>query len=185
MVLEGCAYIVSRIVQAGVIQNTGNIHTLYFGLDNYRNEQLRFFEKLLKQATIEATLSERISSIIWEKYIFISPTATATAYYDTCIGELLSNKEYFETVSALIHEVQQIANVKRIEIPDDIIEITLKKLKSLPFDSTSSMHSDFIQKKAVTELESLTGYVLKEGLKNNIATPMYSKVYEGLTRRNT
>ncbi|MBK7819315.1 MAG: hypothetical protein IPJ60_18615 [Sphingobacteriaceae bacterium] len=32
-VLNGCVYIVSRLKEAGVIENSGNIETLYFGVD--------------------------------------------------------------------------------------------------------------------------------------------------------
>ncbi|MBK7469027.1 MAG: hypothetical protein IPJ43_20795 [Saprospiraceae bacterium] len=48
-------------------------------------------ETLFKQANINATLSKNISSIIWEKFIYISPTATATSYFDSSIGEILAD----------------------------------------------------------------------------------------------
>ncbi len=77
IVLDGCAYIVSRLKQPGVIENSGNIQTLYFGRDNAINERLLLLESLFKEADIEAFLSSSISTIIWEKFIFISPTATS------------------------------------------------------------------------------------------------------------
>ena len=47
IVLDGCAYIVSRLKQAGVIENSGNIQTLYFGLDNFVNDRLLLLENFL------------------------------------------------------------------------------------------------------------------------------------------
>ncbi|MFM9946018.1 MAG: ketopantoate reductase family protein [Bacteroidia bacterium] len=184
IVLDGCVYIVSRLNQPGVIENKGNIQTLYFGLDNFVNERLFLLERLFKEANIEATLSKNISTILWEKFIFISPTASATSYFDTCIGELISDNEKLETLTALIEEVKQVAKAKQIVISEDITEKTLNKLKALPFEATSTMHSDFKNKKHKNELESLTGYVVSEGQKNNLETPIYIKTYAELRKKN-
>jgi len=173
IVLEGCAYIVSRLKQCGVIENSGNIQTLYFGLDKLVDKRLLLLESLFKEANIEAFLSENISTIIWEKYIFISPTATATSYFDNCIGEVLADKEKLRTLGTLIEEVKQVAKAKDIIVSDDITEKTLNKLKALPFEATSSMHRDFKNNNLRNELLSLTGYVVCEGQKYNIEIPTY------------
>lgn len=184
IVLDGCVYIVSRLKQYGVIENSGNIQTLYFGLDTIENDKLVMLENLFKEANIEASLSRNISTIIWEKFIFISPTATATSYFDKSIGEVLSDNEYYETIMELIEEVKEIAKAKQIIVSEDITEKTLKKLKSLPFETTSSMHSDFKNKKSNNELQSLTGYVLREGMKYNLETPIYNKTYAELKKKS-
>jgi 2-dehydropantoate 2-reductase len=184
IVLDGCVYIVSRLKQYGVIENSGNIQTLYFGLDNIVNEKLLLLENLFKEANIEASLSRNISTIIWEKFIFISPTATATTYFDKSIGEVLSDKEHYATITELIEEVKQIAKAKQIVISEDITEKTLKKLQSLPLVTTSSMHSDFKNKKSNNELQSLTGYVLREGVKYNLETPIYNRTYAALEKKS-
>lgn len=184
IVLDGCVYLVSRLKQVGVIENSGNIQKLYFGLDNFVNDRLRLLESLFKDANIEASLSENISTVIWEKFIFLSPTATATSYFDKCIGELVADNAKLTTTVALIEEVKQIAKAKQIVVSDDITEKTLTKLKALPFEATSSMHSDFQANKTTNELESLTGYVINEGRKYNLETPMYIKTYAELQKKS-
>jgi 2-dehydropantoate 2-reductase len=180
IVLYGCVYLVSRLKQVGVIENSGNIQKLFFGLDNFVNDRLILLERLLNDSNIEASLSENISTVIWEKFIFLSPTATATSYFDKCIGELIDDNEILTTTVALIEEVKQIAKAKQINISDDITEKTLTKLKALPFEATSSMHSDFQANKPTNELESLSGYIIKEGRKYNLETPIYLKLYAEL-----
>lgn len=184
IVLEACVYIVSRLKQFGVVENSGNIQELYFGLDNFPGDKLQLFENIFSKANIEATYSNNISKIVWEKFIFLSPTATATSYYDECIGEILEDKESFETLIGLIDEVMLIAKAKKIIVSDDIANQTLRMLKTLPFETTSSMHSDFKNKKDETELKSLTGYVLEEGLKYNIDTPNYKMIYSALKKHS-
>lgn len=183
LILDGCVYIVSRLKEPGVIENNGNIQKLFFGLDNFTNERLTLLETLFKQATIEATLSQNISTVIWEKFIFISPTASATSYYDNCIGEIYADNEKLDTVKKLIEEVKTLAVAKRIPISDEITDKTLHVFKKMPFETTSSMHSDFRNKKPVTELHSLTGYVAREAKALSIETPTFDKIYTELSKR--
>ncbi len=182
-ILDGCVYIVSRLRQPGIIENIGNIQTLYFGLDNFENTKLKYFENIFKNANIEAKLAQNISSIIWEKFIFISPTATATAYFDKSIGEVVT-ENYIETITELINEVQQIGKAKNIDISEYITKKTIDKLKGLPFDTTSSMHTDFKNHKKYNELQSLTGYVIEQGEKYNIETPIYLKTFNELKKKS-
>jgi 2-dehydropantoate 2-reductase len=185
IVLDGCVYIVSRLTDFGKIENFGNIETLYFGMENLENEKLNFLETIFKQADINATLSKNISSIIWEKFIFISPTATATTYYDSSIGELLTDSNKLEIIVQLIEEVKQIAKVKNINVSDDITNLTLKKLKNLPFETTSSMHTDFKNNKTNTELKSLTEYIVTEGKKHKIKTMTFEKLLTELKKNGS
>lgn len=184
IVLDGCVYLVSRIKQAGVVENSGNIQTLYFGLNSFVNDQLLLLQTLFSKANIEASLSNNISTIIWEKFIFLSPTATATSYFDVCIGELIADKHKIEIIELLIEEVKQIAKAKQIPVSNNITEITLNKLKALPFQATSSMHTDFKTNKPNNELESLTGYVISEARKYNVETPTYIKLYTQLKNKS-
>ncbi|WP_411030135.1 ketopantoate reductase family protein [Spongiimicrobium sp. 3-5] len=177
LVLEGCVYIISRLTQAGTVENLGNIQKLFFGLDNFENEKLTELQEIFLSAGIEATLSTNISSIIWEKYIFISSVATATSYYDTTIGAILADRKKMKILSDLITEVSEVAKAKKMAVSEDIAPKTLNKIKSLPYEMTSSMHSDFQNKNHRTELRSLTNYVVKEGCKLGIKIPTYHKLY--------
>jgi 2-dehydropantoate 2-reductase len=183
LVLNGCVYIVSRIKEPGVVENTGNIQTLYFGLDNDTNDRLKHFDELFARAGIEATLTENISSVIWEKFIFLSPIATVTSYYDKCIGDILSNAESLETVVALIAEVMSVAIARGIEVAKDIQSRTMQKYASLPYETTSSMHRDFISRKRDTELQTLTGNVVEEGRRWHVPTPVYERLFKELEGR--
>lgn len=182
IVAKGCVYIVSRLKESGIVENSGNIESLFFGLDGETNDKLAWLENAMKDAGIEATLTKNIASIIWEKFIFISPTATATSYYNTCIGKLI--EEHEETVIKLINEIKDLAILKGIAVDNDIVSKTINKLKSLPYETTSSMHSDFKNKKSNTELEALTAYVIKQGIQLKYNTPTYEFIYRALKSRN-
>ncbi|MDO9254005.1 MAG: 2-dehydropantoate 2-reductase [Bacteroidales bacterium] len=103
-VLEGCVYIVSALKEAGVIENSGINQKVYFGPGNINNDKLLWLEKIMQEAGIEVTLSDSISTIVWEKFIFIASIATATSYFNCSIGKLLEENE--ETLVQLIEEVK-------------------------------------------------------------------------------
>lgn len=180
MVLDGCVYLVSRRTEPGVIENSGNIQTLYFGKDNYENEKLTQLLKIFTDAGIEAHTSTQISSIIWEKFIFLSPTATVTSFYDENIGEVINNPTHFVAFVVLIQEIKLVAEAKHIVLPKDLTEKTIQKFRSLPATATSSMHTDFKQQTASNELHSVTGYVLEEAGNFNLHLPVYANMFEEL-----
>lgn len=182
LVVDGCAYIIARLKEPGVIENIGNIQQLHFGVDNYENEKLGLLERLLKEAGIEAFYSTTISKVIWEKFIFLSATATSTSFFNKNIGELVSNTDYCNILIKMIEEVKQLAKAKQIAISNNITEETLIKLKNIPATATTSMHTDFQHNKPQTELESLTGFVINEASKYTIPTPTYKMMYEKLKK---
>lgn len=183
IIADGCVYIVSRLKDAGVVENSGNMQALYFGADNAANERLQRLEAICKQAGIDVTLSNHIKQVIWEKYIFVSPLATATSYFNTNIGTLHADPEKSEMLRALVEEVVQVGRALSIPLPEHIAATTIRKMKTLPFGTTSSMHADFQQHKPYNELETLTGFVVAEGQGRHIATPAYSMMYEALKAR--
>ena len=180
-VLDGCAYIVSHIKAPGVIENIGNTQKIFFGLDNTSDEKFTLLEKIMKEAGVEATLSQNISTIIWTKFIFISAIATATSYYDKPVGEVA--EKHADVLFNLIEEVKQIALAKNIQIDHDTTAKTLHRLKNVPYRNTTSMQRDFKSEKPHTELESLTQYVIRAGQKLDIPTPTYQKLYDSLKNK--
>ena len=181
MVLQGCVYIVSRLKKAGVVENKGHLQTLYFGGQLVENEELQLLHDIMKDAGIEATLSTNIATTIWEKFIFISPIATATSYFDSTVGKLVT--DHGDAVKQLVREVLHLAAAKHIPVAADMEARVWNRLMSLPYETTSSMHSDYQSGKGKTEVHSLTGYVVKEGQQLNVPTPTYALMYEQLLKR--
>ncbi len=180
LVLDGCVYIVSRLTQPGQVENFGKKESLFFGGDAADHGELKEYERIFREAGIEATYSENISTIIWEKYIFLSAIATATCYYNQSIGEILSAESSRNMVQNLIQEVVQLASAKKIVLPPDIIEKTWKRLESLPYETTTSMHDDFKAKKKQTELSSLCTYIIEASKQYELMSPTFVKCEQKL-----
>ncbi len=183
VVLEGCIYLVARLIAPGIVEQYGKVHQLYFGSENCPVDKLKKIEAIFRSADIDATLLENIRKKCWEKFFFISTIATLSSYLDATIGAILANSLFKEKLLELMNELKIVAIAKNAGLPDDIINKTLDTMAGLPFDTTPSMHTDF-KKRNNTELESLTGYVVRLGKEFNIDTPIYNEMYAALEIRN-
>lgn len=181
-VWDGCVFISSRLIEPGIVKVESEIKLLQFGSSEKTNPKMEKFAQLLKEAKIHVELSEDIDKKIWEKFIFISSLATLTSFLDTNAGGINSSAENQKLLSDLIEEVTNLAGAKKINVDENIAQIAFDRIKAMPAELTSSMHSDFM-KGGKTELETLTGYVVREAKSLNLSTPVYEKLYNELEKR--
>jgi 2-dehydropantoate 2-reductase len=179
-VFTGCVYIVALLQEAGTVANVGNIQKLFFGQDKTDSNQLNLLSTFFKQANIEATLTNDISAVLWEKFHLVGANSTATSYFNNSVGEILADKTKNEFLISLLKEVNQIALAKGLSFEHDMVSLTMQKLHSFPFEATSSMQRDFQKLNAQTELETITGYIVRAGQALDIETPTFKIAYEGL-----
>ena len=175
-VWDGCCYIVAKIKEPGVVENAGNIHRMVFGYQNQTNERLLAFEKLLTDAGIEARFYEDILTEIWKKFFFISTSASLTSYFNVSYGEILTDMVQRQTLVDISTELIKVANAEGIAIDNSEIDKLIHQFEKLPLGTTTSMHRDFLAGKN-TEVDTLTGIVIKLGIKHGISTPTYEKVF--------
>ncbi len=183
VVLKGCVYLVAHIKEPGIILNEGKIEKLHFGVDGEPNETLLLLEKILKDANVDAHLSNRITEVVWEKFIFLSSIATASSYFNNYYGQMRNDELKYKSLLGLVDEATAIALAKGVIKEKDIAIRIKKQLDTLLPDATSSMHRDFMSGKGKTELESLTGYMVREARRLNVAAPLFDKMYELLKTR--
>lgn len=181
---EGCVYIVARLLQPGVIKETGKVHKLYFGSDTASSIKLQALEKLFIDAGIDATLSGNIQQTLWEKFLFLSTIANMTTYTNKVIGEVLREPFTKTLLIELIKELKLLADASGINLPQNVADTTLSKIEHLNYDATSSMHSDF-QKGGRIEYMSLTAYVCELGDKYGIETPAFDNILTEFVRRES
>jgi 2-dehydropantoate 2-reductase len=182
-VWDGCCYIVAKINEPGVIENTGNVHAIHFGYKNRTNEKLLQFEKILKNAAIDCTFHENINSVSWRKFLFISTTASLTSYFNVGYGDLINDNERKNTFIKMLNELLLIANAECAGLDESEIFKIIHQVEKINPDSTTSMHRDFLAGKN-TELQTLTGIVIELGKKNGIPTPTYESVFNKLSQSN-
>lgn len=180
-IAPGCVFIYAQRLEPGVIENSGPVETMFFGLKGEANERLRPLENWLQQSGIKVLASPQIQTLVWEKFIFISPIATATSYYRQTIGEIRMDPEKWTVLTQLLAEVVSLAVAKQIPVDPEIMAKTLYKYDKSPADSTSSMYRDFESHPERTEVDSLTDYVIREGERLGIGVPIYKQLYDQMS----
>ncbi|MHB9056151.1 MAG: ketopantoate reductase family protein [Paludibacteraceae bacterium] len=179
---SGCSYIVSRKTQPGLIRVSGTLSKLLFGYDKGENEQLKSFERLLQEANIDAHLSSNIRETIWRKFFFISVSASLTSYYDISFNELVDTEEYLNMTVGMAEEFLKVAKAECIDLGENAVEQVVNRSEILPKGTTTSMHSDF-KTDHQTEVETLTGVIVRLAQKHGIYVPLYDTVYNNLKNR--
>lgn len=181
-VWQGCTYMVSRLKDAGVIDNPSGRQRILFGLDGEVTPEMKDFETILKEAGVHAEATDQISKEVWEKYILVSSSAMATAYFDSSFGGVMEHHP--EEMKQLITEASSIGKKKGVALSEDVVEVIMERLKAIPYESTTSMHSDFKALKEHNELGIMGGYMVKKGIVLGVETPMYKKMCTYLVARS-
>lgn len=131
---------------------------------------------------ITAEYREDIKEIVWEKYVFVSPLASATSFYQKTFGEIMENAECKNLLQGLLKETERIAKFQNVNLPNDIFQKSLDKIALFPYETKSSLQMDF-EKKKNTELDIFAGYIVEYAKEHGIDVPFHEKVYEVLSRR--
>jgi 2-dehydropantoate 2-reductase len=179
----GCVYIITRLKEPGVIEDSGNVHFMHFGHEKKVSEELLFIEDLFLKSGIEVTRKDEPIKAIWRKFFYISTTASLTTYLNTDFRSLVWDADKKPLYIDIMKELFAISEAEGIGLYDGIIDDMLKYGGNLPAGSTSSMNSDYLAGRK-TEIETLIGIVVRLGQQHGIATPVYSKVYKELIANN-
>ncbi len=178
-VLGGCVYISAFVKQSGIVCQSGKICKFFFGSQAENDKSIKI-EQILKAADIDVQYRKDIEKIVWEKYLFVAPLASATSYYQKTFGEIMDDEKMKTLLKGLLKETEQIAKFQKVDLSDDICLSSLDKIALFPHGTKSSLQMDF-EKKKKTELDIFTGYIVNYAKKHGLDAPLHEKVYKVLT----
>ena len=181
-ILNGCVYLSAHILRPGVIQQIGGSGKLFFGGESDLPVDGKGVENILLAADIDAEYSRDIESIVWEKYIFICPFASATTFLDRTIQGVLDDAEGKALLEGLLGEVLHIAEKLGVNLPENIRKITIDKAFTFPYETKTSMQKD-VEDGKKTEIDTFTGYIVKTARKQGVSAPHHERVYDVLKKR--
>jgi len=131
---------------------------------------LNYLVSLFTRAGLQAELVQDIKTYLWEK-LFINVGINAlTAIYGQRNGWLLTDDKVMTTMQRAVTEAITVAAAKNIVLPDDSLAQTFEVCRKTE-NNVSSMLQD-VQKKRLTEIDAINGYIVKEGKKLGIPTPI-------------
>ena len=175
-ILQGCVYISSFVEKPGVVRQSEGSCKLTFGTDDQSANQYQFILDILRQAKIDAKLTDKISQALWTKYLLICPLGSLTAATGKTFGGIIEDAMLKNKLREMIKEVKTIADARKIELPEDIVDKTIKLIEGFSYNTKTSMLVDRELGKKM-EVDIFTAYVRKAGQELGISTPLHDEIY--------
>ncbi len=179
-VANGAIYIVSHLKEPGLVEVKGKGAYVVVGMKGEASSMLRKLGKAMEKAGIKVKVSEQITTEVWKKFLLISAMATLTSFYDEPMGAVV--QKHSKELDEILHEILAVGKAEGAKIDEDDIGRVKEQVERVPYDSPTSMWLDF-KSGGRTELEDLTGYLLKKGKEHGLQTPLLKRCYEELKKR--
>ncbi|MDY5987232.1 MAG: 2-dehydropantoate 2-reductase [Lachnoclostridium sp.] len=182
-VIDSLIYIVAFANEDYSVTQQGKFASLRIGMKNPDEKErvsIKETSELLKKADIDHKLSEDIEREIWRKYILNCAYNVTTAYYDNTIGELRNNPEKAKEYEQLVEEAFEVAVKKGVHVlPEHKEAIIHKFYHELADNATSSLQRD-VKAGRPTEIETFSGYIVREARRLGVNAPVSERMYEAL-----
>lgn len=186
-VLDSLIYIVAFANPDYSITQQGMFSTIHLGLPGVHPQDtgkeaaiIRQAHQLISDAGVDCFMAEDISRAIWKKYIFNCAYNVESAAYNNTIGEIRRDKTKTAQLEALIMEAYEVAKAKNIQVTQEDIDALLHRFhEELAEGATSSLQRD-VNGKRTTELETFSGYLVREAKRLGVEAPVSERMYEKL-----
>lgn len=177
-VLGGTCRIISFIQEPGVIRHVGVEPTVVCGELPESRPGLagRVIQELDGARGVTLLLSEDIEAEIWRKFLFFAPVSGIGSVTRAPIGVFRGLPETRRILEAAIGEAYAVGMAKGVQLPPSSVADALEFIDSVPADGTSSMQRDFRDGRR-TELDALSGAVVRFGAESGIEVPVHSFLY--------
>lgn len=175
-VISGSVYIISHIEKPGIIKQEGGACKLTFGTDDESASKYQYILDVLLQAKINAMLTDKISEVLWTKYLLMCPLGSLTAATGKTYGAIWEDSLLRKKARDMMLEVVAVAKANHVNLPEDAVDKSMAMVAGFGHNSKTSMQLDF-EKGRQTEIDALTGYLCKSGKESGVSTPLHDEIY--------
>ncbi|MFL2827733.1 MAG: ketopantoate reductase family protein [Paracoccaceae bacterium] len=175
-VIYGCTTLPSDLKGPGFVSSSGTHITNFNSISTADNKLVLDLRNILNGCGIYSEISANISEAIWKKAIFNSAVNVICALIQGTPGEIAKSNELINLANNVANEGCEVAQ-------NWGIKVNTKEVKRIITMSTvehpnhkPSMLVDILNKKK-TEIESITGQIVRFGEKGNVQTPYNNVLY--------
>ena len=174
----GIAYIATVITSAGVIKHTSQFATMRFGHPDKRPDAtLDAFVAAAKAAKLDVNLSKNISVERWEKFIFLTAMAGATASLRSPIGPIRGDPETKAFFRKLMEEAFAVGKAKGVAIDPAYLDSRMAFLETKVEPGMKASMAHDLERGNRLELDWLNGKVRALGKELNVPTPASNAIW--------
>lgn len=176
-VMGGLAMVSGVIAEPGVIKTISEMSSLRFGEANgSASPRAVAFADACNKAGFTAEIMPDIRAAQWQKFVGLATNAALTSLIRLPAGNIYHDAELLELTRRALAEVAAVAKAQNIALPEDIVERALKLHQNFPPTMYASMYHDHARGRR-TELESLSGLVVRRGRQFGVPTPVHEMAY--------
>jgi 2-dehydropantoate 2-reductase len=178
-VIGGIAHVFGHIAAPGVIAHQQLARIICGEFDGTVSGRLRAFADACEGAGIRVEIVPSIRKSLWEKYVFLTAFAGATALTRMPAQAIREVPELRRLWQRQIDELLALAQEEGIGLDDGVVDRCVAFLESFAPISYTSLYHDLMQGKRL-ELDALHGYAVRLGERLGVATPTLFAVFAGL-----
>lgn len=179
-VLGGLCRIISSLVGPGQVRHAGMEPYVALGeLDNRPSQRAERLRQAFEQAGVTAEIPADIHVALWEKFLFIATLSGVGAVTRAPVGVLRTFPETRQMLERAMGEVFAVGQARGVPLSEEALSRTMALIDGLPPEGTASMQRDLMAGRP-TELEFLSGAVVRLGGEVGVETPLHAFVYWSL-----
>jgi len=126
--------------------------------------------RLFIDAGVPVELSENVPGALWLKLVLNCAYNALSAITDLPYGPLVTQQGIPETMRAVVLECLAVAQARGIVLPGDVFEAVDRIARTMPGQFSSTAQD--VRRGKPSEIDHLNGFVVREGERLGVATPM-------------
>ncbi|PME29223.1 2-dehydropantoate 2-reductase [Vibrio sp. 10N.286.55.E10] len=151
------------------------------GAFNLKGQQCTFLVDVLEHALPTVNWNPEITAALWTKLAINCAINPLTGLKQVKNGELADQK-FGDTLSSIVEELTKVMQAEEIACSFDELEASIKQVIQATAQNNSSMKQDmFYQRK--TEIDFITGHLIKTALKHQIKVPVNQKLFDQVKKQ--
>jgi 2-dehydropantoate 2-reductase len=176
-VLGGSVYIISHIEKSGIVNQEGGSCKLTFGTDDPESaKKFSYIMDSLLKAKINAMLTDKISEVLWTKFLLMCPIGSLTAATGNTYGSIWADPLLRKKARDMMLEVVAVAKAHHVILSEEAVDKAMDMVGSFGHNSKTSMQLDR-EKGRQTEIDALTAYLCQAGKESGVPTPLHDEIY--------
>jgi len=179
-VISGSVYIISHIEKPGFINQEGGACRLTLGTDDSESaKKYSYILDVLLQAKINSVLTDKISEVLWTKYLLMCPIGSLTSVTGKTYGGIWEDLVLRKKARNMMLEVVAVAKAHHVKLTEEAVEKAMEMVAGFGYNSKTSMQLDR-ENGRQTEIDALTAYLCKAGKESGIPTPLHDEIFDQL-----
>lgn len=180
-VMGGVGYVATTIGRPGVIAQTGGLQRIKIGeYDGRKSERAEELVRSFAATGVEATLSDNIEKVLWEKYVFLVGLSSMTSLTHLTIGPIRETEGSRSVLHSVVAEGVAVGRAHGVALPENYADQVMNLVDDLPYTMTSSMYHD-LEKGNRIELPWLGGGVVSLAGDVNVPVPVNTFITNALS----